>query len=677
MGNFYKSYKDAFDLHFPTSQLGTPTSPMVEKQLEEFGKRLNSGVKNIEIGTISADKFEGIPSQHFDEIRRLAKITNSKASVHAPLLDLAGFSNSEGGGGRWREEQRASTEQQVFSILERSHQLTNGEIVPVVFHAGSAFSQEYGVPYDKEKNPNGLKKEVYERENGEIVFDKETGKPKTKIEGTEYRALGIVNRETGELTRIDHEIKKRLGGTEDIFDPEKRLHSMNSTQWDKEKVKLLEYQKNIEEIKEKMNLKARQNDAIDKTHLAADETGNYKKIFEENNLDITRMGRHINELNRDLRSEMENIYNKFEKFASKEEREDSKKALEEMQKNFKTKQDEIEKIGNEHRQIRTKIYELGPENRDQEVTEELYNKLREKEKLQSQLTQAQAKQVVTDIAGLEAPQIWVPVKDFAIEETAKTVAGAIARMYAKLKEEGKEKETPFIAMENFFVHSPMSRAKELREAVLKGREKLAEKLSKECNLSLDKAKEEAERLIAATWDVGHINNLRKSGYEGEELRKLVIEETKQVADVVKHVHITDNFGFFDSHLPPGMGNVPIAEMMAELKKTWEQLEKEGRLHQTPRGIVEAGGFVANIGQDPQINVLEYFGSPLYKMGQSPYFGGGVEKSTGFAYSPYRESFVEFPQQHFSLYGSSFTTLPKTLGGQVGNESSRFSGTPNQ
>ena len=68
--SFYKSYKASMDgddvFRTSASRLGAPTSPMVAKQLEETGKRLNEGVKNVEIGTISADKFEFIPDQHFD-----------------------------------------------------------------------------------------------------------------------------------------------------------------------------------------------------------------------------------------------------------------------------------------------------------------------------------------------------------------------------------------------------------------------------------------------------------------------------------------------------------------------------------------------------------------------------------------------------------------------------------
>ena len=188
-------------------------------------------------------------------------------------------------------------------------------------------------------------------------------------------------------------------------------------------------------------------------------------------------------------------------------------------------------------------------------------------------------------------------------------------------------------------------------------------LIKEKDISRSEATVLAEKLIGATWDVGHINEIRRSGIKTEEeLKKRVIEETRRLTEgknIVKHLHITDNFGFGDSHLPPGMGNVPIKEII-------EELEKQGF---TERGIVEAGNFVKEFGISPTASTFEYFASPLYEMKRDPYWREPI-------YSPYHQTFVDFPPQHFNLYGSSFTTLPKEFGGQVGGEKSRFAGTPN-
>ncbi len=665
MAGFYKSYSNSMDFHVPASKLGAPTNPMVAKQLDEFGKLLNQGIKNIEIGTIDPTKFEGIPEQHFDEVRRLAKLTDAHASVHAPLLDLAGFPTQEGEKG-WKEEQRESTENQVFSILERSFKLSNGENVPVVFHAGRTKTQEYGKPWDPNKpEDKGYKMEVIENE-------------KRVIKPSPYKSLIAVNQDTGEMTRLDYEEKYRVGEKEigkvpDVWDPFKKLKSINSVQWDDEKLKLLQHQKEIEELKEKFELKLKQNEAIEKTGLK--NLDMYKKMAESNEGYITLIYRHLKEINRKMSSDYENTYDKFARFAK--EKADSK-VIEEVNK-MNEKHRQLEKEMRKRDEDQQKLFDEIQKTKSNEKRQEIHAQIQQKEIEKFNLSLEQSKAAVTAVAGLPTPDIWKPANEFALEKTTDTVANAIAKLYEKIKKEnpGKESTIPFIALENFFVDTPMSRGKDLKAAVIEARKKLAEKLADKCSLSKEKAAKEAEKLIGATWDVGHINNLRKSGYEGEELKKEVLRDTKEVADVVKHVHITDNFGFFDSHLPPGMGNVPIKEIMENLEKKWAELEKEGRLPQTPRGIVEAGGFVAEIGQNPTVGILEYFGSPLYKISPSPYFSSVAGRSMGHAYSPYFESFIELPQQHFNLYGSSFTTLPKSVGGQVGGETSRFSGTPNQ
>src|SRR3989338_11550951 len=195
MANFYKSYIKSNDnktFSIPMKNLGAPTNPMVAKQLEEFGKLLNQGIKNVEIGTISADKFEFIPKQHFAEIRRLAELTDAKVSVHGPLIDLAGF--PEQGGDRWSEDHRKGVELQLYSILERSFDLTRKkkdgktDSVPVVFHAGHFQSQEF--------------------EKGKTVtvgIDRDTGRPIQEKKEMGFRSIVAVNQDTGQVQKLDYE----------------------------------------------------------------------------------------------------------------------------------------------------------------------------------------------------------------------------------------------------------------------------------------------------------------------------------------------------------------------------------------------------------------------------------------------------------------------------------------
>ena len=132
---------------------------------------------------------------------------------------------------------------------------------------------------------------------------------------------------------------------------------------------------------------------------------------------------------------------------------------------------------------------------------------------------------------------------------------------------------------------------------------------------------------------------------------------------VNKVHITDNFGFEDSHLIPGMGNVPI-------KKVLEALEKEGKIDEM-KMIVEAGGFGMQFKKPTQGLALSAFGTGIHS-------AGGYENWTQAAdlSGHYFGGFGTInPEIHHSIYGSGFTTMPMDLGGQMPGAQSRFSGTP--
>lgn len=92
-------------------------------------------------------------------------------------------------------------------------------------------------------------------------------------------------------------------------------------------------------------------------------------------------------------------------------------------------------------------------------------------------------------------------------------------------------------------------------------------------MSENEAKKQAEKFIGATWDVGHINMLRKFGYE----EKDIIKEAEAVAPYIKHVHLSDNFGFEHTELPMGMGNVPLKEIMEKLGKKVLMQERLSKL----------------------------------------------------------------------------------------------------
>jgi len=133
--------------------------------------------------------------------------------------------------------------------------------------------------------------------------------------------------------------------------------------------------------------------------------------------------------------------------------------------------------------------------------------------------------------------------------------------------------------------------------------------------------------------------------------------------MVKHVHLTDNFGYSDSHLVPGMGNVPF-------KKILEQLEKTGRLEEMGK-VIEAGGFINQFKKSAVSSSMAAFGSPIYGMTANANWAQsiGMMGSYSGGYGTLN------PQQHHSMYGAGFTTMPVELGGEIQGGQSRFGGTP--
>ena len=132
MAKFHNRRNNSMDTDVMLSfaRQGAPTSPQTPNQIGEMGKLLNSGMKNIEVGTIQPDIFDTIPEQHFDEMRRLAKITEAKVSVHAPIVDPAGFDQQ----GKWTEETRKENESYIKSVIDRSQKLDPKGNVPITIH---------------------------------------------------------------------------------------------------------------------------------------------------------------------------------------------------------------------------------------------------------------------------------------------------------------------------------------------------------------------------------------------------------------------------------------------------------------------------------------------------------------------------------------------------------------
>jgi len=150
----------------------------------------------------------------------------------------------------------------------------------------------------------------------------------------------------------------------------------------------------------------------------------------------------------------------------------------------------------------------------------------------------------------------------------------------------------------------LSRGEDLRDLIKSTRKKFEKKLQDD-GVSEDEARKIAEKQIGITWDVGHINMIRKFGYDDKDLEK----ETKKIAPFVKHVHLSDNFGLEHTELPMGMGNVPIKKHMEILDQYAKQAKK----------IIETGDWYNHFKHSPLAESFAAFGSPIYAMQASPYW----------------------------------------------------------
>jgi len=258
---------------------------------------------------------------------------------------------------------------------------------------------------------------------------------------------------------------------------------------------------------------------------------------------------------------------------------------------------------------------------------------------------------IETLKDLAPPQKITELNDFAKDKTTDTFAGVAFNSYKKFKD-----TSPIISIENPPAGGAFSTGKELKEIIEKSRDKFVQK-AKEEGISEKEARSAAEKIIGATWDVGHINMMRKFGYESKD----IVKESEAVAKLVKHIHLSDNFGFEHTELPMGMGNVPIKDILNKLGKEGFDAKK----------IIEAGNWWQHFRTPPVKETMEAFGSPIYGMEMAPYWNQNLGLQQGY-FGGMEGQWL--PQVNYETFGTGFSQLPGELGGQrPGAQGSRMSG----
>jgi hypothetical protein len=637
----YGEYFTGYRLEF--GRIGAPTSPQTANQITEASARLSEGTKLIELGALQPETFETIPKQQFNEVNQLMKLTGARASLHAPLVDPAGFTR-EG----WTEYTRQDSERHILQSVEKAHLLDEKGNVPVTLHVTGGIPIGEWIP---EKGPNGKDKlsvlYVVNRETGELgpikreviaspipFYEKDKfGEFKRDEKGNpikDNRAIPIYKK--------DNSGRQVLAGYE--LDPELRLEEHNQRQWT-EPISNIEYNKSI--IENRLDQYAQiANDLHMREQLGEQLSADEKKRFDMIKMEL----RTTKNLMEDYDLALRNLYHRAYTFSDDK----SKQILLKEIGSYQNEVNEIDKLRN----VNGKFLD------DQELIKRYPDRF-------AQLVERKSETGRILIDGLRKvrPEVYIKTEDFALEKTKETLRNVAWQAYKQFGD-----KAPVLCVENFFPNTVFSRADSLKNLVEESRKAFVEKAKKE-GMNEDSAKAVAKRLIGVTWDLGHINLLRKHGYGEEEGRfkpekfaKIMAKEAKEIAPFVKHVHLTDNFGYNDTHLPPGMGEVPFKEVLREL-------EKAGY---SGRHIVEAGGMIAQKLGMPTPYVLEAFGSPLYGAAAAPYWNA-MKMTYGFPQGYYSGYGMMLPEQHFSTYGSGFSSLPQELGGQMPGKGQRFSGAP--
>ena len=533
---------------------------------------------------------------------------------------------------------------QIFDQIPKQHFKEMGRVAELT---GAKISVHAPI---QEMEPSGMTEQGWSEENRlaverqliEVVnktqdLSKTGGTPitvhSTGLGGSVYQmvdgekikqSMVAINQETHKMVPLQREEKYRPErGIEEnekhIFTPDVALGSVNRSEWDNSLSSIGMQKKTVDEII--------QNATSVLAPLYTEGNGiNHAQLSPEQEEAVKKIER-ANMFIEDAEMGFIAAFNKAVKYSNDS---DSKKVLKEISEDWK----------NNIKQMQD---------------------LNEKKKLDP-VTMIIAKNNLIDeslrkIQKVETPEVYIPVEDFSRKESSKTFANAALEAYKLAEKAGKAPSK--ISIENMYPGMAFADSKGMNSLVDSSREEFVKAAVEKKIMSKSEAEKKAKEIIGITFDFGHMNIGKKYGFTDEDM----IKEAKAIAKNVKHVHLADNFGYSDSHLPPGMGNVPNKELLETLKKGGFQGTK----------IVEAGGFINQFKESPFMYSLEGLGAPMYKTGgRGAYWNTSYGLTQGY-FGGYGNM---LPQQNYQMFGAGFSMLPQELGGNVrGGGNSRMGGTP--
>lgn len=556
----------AIKYHLDPRTVGTATPPF-KGQLDELRSRIFQGTSHVELGFMgrpgkgSLSQGNTNPEMYGKDereaMRELAKINDVSISTHASTA----ISGMAGMGERQFDDQaRDQTLTEMKRAIDFAADMGGG---PVVVHTGE-FPKGIG-------EREGFKGFPEEDEKGVVYsVDKRSGKFLPLPKDTEIPVLQR-DKETGRP----------------IVDPETGQY----------KFKVMKYNNYVENEKE---IKKELIDRGFLTEERAKELGPAQLFY------LDHMGRQFDQ----VRAESTR-YTDFTKRASEQYN---------MFKQLNTDFEEASKrdAAIAKRNLRAQMQELkiaprpgSPEFRD------FIDNPQEYLKKATKSVEGELKQMEQGIASYGAQTLELKeqmknlskIEEVGLDRTAETISRAAMHAMAEEKRRGLKKPV-IIAPENLFPEGGYgAHPEELREVIVKSRNRLVKDLQQK-GYSKDEAAQLAKSHIKATFDIGHANTWKKyfvakPGEKPDQVdkrfKKWVLGQVDKLTKegIIGHVHITDNFGYYDEHLTPGEGNAPIKEMVEQMKKRGY----EGKM------IVEP----AHQDYKAMLGAWRTFNSPMYRI----------------------------------------------------------------
>lgn len=605
----------AISPYVSSGSIGLATDPRTANQLKMVSNQLNTGAKAVEVQLVMPQVAESIPNQHLDELNKLRKLIGADLTLHGPLVEPTGVDEQ----GNWEEIKRVQAERQIWSAIDRAHRVNPDGNIVVTMHASN------GLPEPESR----------------IIKD-----------GKEFvQNIAVVNKRSGQIGQLPRAKAFHLG--EKNADPYTELERLNEERWSREIGDLnVIASRGSQDLRQGLGQEEDIDEVIKKSEGKLKING--KELNEQN---------FLSEFYKLSKEDPQKYYNEIKGL----EKDPTLRPVVNVIQNRIDHATHGESYARQAytilRELFSQAYEVAEETDKKKLEaykSEVGDKL-EKWKEDPSKVQDFSDEVFRGVKVLSSlkktPRVFEPLKDFAIDKAAETFSNLAVDAYKKFGD-----TAPIISIENPPAGSGISRAEEITALIKKAQEKFVEKIKKDKGLSDDSAKKEAEKLIGATWDVGHINMIKKYGYGDKEL----VEQSKKIAKYVKNIHLSDNFGMDHTELPMGMGNVPMGGHVEALRKGYEkQFEKVKK-------IVETGNWYQHFQTPPFAETLAAFGSPIYSMKMAPYWNQNqTQNQFGGYFSGYGQT---LPEGNFSIYGAGFSGLPSELGGQAGGKS-RLSGNP--